>query len=112
MTNHHVIEGQKDIRVTLHGGKSYTARLIGDDTLLDIAVLKIDANEKFTPLKLGDSAQVKVGQIVMAVGNPFGLGETVTQASFPPKSARFRTTSGIFSKPMPPSIRETRADRW
>ena len=79
MTNHHVIEGQKDIRVTLHGGKSYTARLIGDDTLLDIAVLKIDANEKFTPLKLGDSAQVKVGQIVMAVGNPFGLGETVTQ---------------------------------
>ncbi len=79
MTNHHVIAGQKDIRVTLHGGKTYTAHLIGDDTLLDIAVLKIDANETFKPLKLGDSAQVKVGQIVMAVGNPFGLGETVTQ---------------------------------
>jgi serine protease Do len=79
LTNHHVIDGQKDIRVMLHGGKTYTAHLIGDDTLLDIAVLKIDANETFTPLKLGDSAQVKVGQIVMAVGNPFGLGETVTQ---------------------------------
>ena len=79
MTNHHVIAGQKDIRVTLHGGKTYTAHLIGDDTLLDIAVLKIDANETFKPLKLGDSAQVEVGQIVMAVGNPFGLGETVTQ---------------------------------
>jgi serine protease Do len=79
MTNHHVIAGQKDIRVTLHGGKTYTAHLIGEDTLLDIAVLKIDAKEKFTPLKLGDSGQVKVGQIVMAVGNPFGLGETVTQ---------------------------------
>ncbi len=79
MTNHHVIAGQKDIRVTLHGGKTYTAHLIGEDTLLDFAVLKIDANETFSPLKLGDSAQVKVGQIVMAVGNPFGLGETVTQ---------------------------------
>ncbi|MES2921452.1 MAG: trypsin-like peptidase domain-containing protein [Verrucomicrobiota bacterium] len=79
MTNHHVIDGQKDIRVTLHGGKTYTAHLIGEDVLLDIAVLKIDATETFTPLKLGDSAQVKVGQIVMAVGNPFGLGETVTQ---------------------------------
>ena len=46
--------------------------------LLDIAVLKIDANESFTPLKFGDSSQVQVGQIVFAVGNPFGLGETVT----------------------------------
>ncbi|HEX7262066.1 MAG TPA: trypsin-like peptidase domain-containing protein [Luteolibacter sp.] len=79
MTNHHVIAGQRQIRVTLHGGKTYSARLIGEDDLLDIAVLKIDANDTFTPLKMGDSSQVKVGQIVMAVGNPFGLGETVTQ---------------------------------
>jgi serine protease Do len=79
LTNHHVIAGQRQIRVTLHGGKTYPARLIGEDDLLDIAVLKIDANETFTPLKMGDSSQVKVGQIVMAVGNPFGLGETVTQ---------------------------------
>ncbi len=79
MTNHHVIAGQQKIQVKLHGGKSYSARLIGEDSLLDIAVLKIDSKETFTPLKLGDSAQAKVGQIVLAVGNPFGLGETVTQ---------------------------------
>ena len=79
MTNHHVIAGQQKIRVMLHGGKTYEAHLIGEDTLLDIAVLKIDSTESFTPLKLGDSSQVKVGQIVLAVGNPFGLGETVTQ---------------------------------
>lgn len=79
MTNHHVIAGQQKIQVTLHGGKTYSARLIGEDTLLDIAVLKIDSNETFTPLKIGDSSQARVGQIVLAVGNPFGLGETVTQ---------------------------------
>ena len=79
MTNHHVIAGQQKIQVTLHGGKAYTAHLIGEDALLDIAVLKIDANETFTPLKMGDSSQAKVGQIVLALGNPFGLGETVTQ---------------------------------
>jgi serine protease Do len=79
VTNHHVIAGQQQIQVTLHDGKTHPARLIGEDTLLDIAVLKIDSNESFTPLKLGDSAQAKVGQMVFAVGNPFGLGETVTQ---------------------------------
>ncbi len=79
MTNHHVIAGSQKIQVTLHGGKTYKAQLIGEDALLDIAVLKIDSNETFTPLKLGDSSQVKVGQLVFAVGNPFGLGETVTQ---------------------------------
>ena len=79
ITNHHVIAGQQQIQVTLHGGKTYGAHLIGEDTLLDIAVLKIDAKETFVPLKLGDSLQAKVGQLVFAVGNPFGLGETVTQ---------------------------------
>lgn len=79
MTNHHVVAGQQKIQVTLHGGKTYPAQLIGEDTLLDIAVLKIVSDEVFVPLKLGDSTQVKVGQIVLAVGNPFGLGETVTQ---------------------------------
>jgi Do/DeqQ family serine protease len=79
VTNHHVIAGQQQIQVTLHGGKTHRARLIGEDTLLDIAVLRIDGDGPFTPLKLGDSSQVQVGQIVFAVGNPFGLGETVTQ---------------------------------
>lgn len=79
VTNHHVIAGQQQIQVTLHGGKTHPAHLIGEDTLLDIAVLKIDAEGPFSPLKLGDSAQAQVGQLVFAVGNPFGLGETVTQ---------------------------------
>jgi S1-C subfamily serine protease len=79
VTNHHVIAGQQKFRITLHGGKSYTARLIGEDRLLDIAVLKIDDEGPFQSLKLGDSSQVQVGQLVFAVGNPFGLGETVTQ---------------------------------
>jgi Do/DeqQ family serine protease len=79
VTNHHVIAGQKKIQITLHSGKTYSAQLVGEDPLLDIAVLKIDSDENFSPLKMGDSTQVKVGQIVMAVGNPFGLGETVTQ---------------------------------
>jgi Do/DeqQ family serine protease len=79
VTNHHVIAGQQKIQVTLHDGKSHPARLIGEDTLLDIAVLKIDADGPFSPLKLGDSSQAQVGQLVFAVGNPFGLGETVTQ---------------------------------
>jgi len=79
VTNHHVIDGQQRIRVTLHGGKTHSATLIGKDSLLDIAVLKIDSDGPFTPLKLGDSSEVEVGQMVFAVGNPFGLGETVTQ---------------------------------
>ena len=79
ITNHHVIAGQQQIQVTLHGGKTYAAHLIGEDSLLDIAVLKIDSNETFVPLKMGDSMQAQVGQLVFAVGNPFGLGETVTQ---------------------------------
>jgi serine protease Do len=79
VTNHHVIAGQQKIQVTLHDGKTHPAELIGEDTLLDIAVLKIKANMEFTPLKLGDSSETQVGQMVFAVGNPFGLGETVTQ---------------------------------
>lgn len=79
VTNHHVIAGQQQIRVTLHDGRSLSARLVGEDPLLDIAILKLDSNDTFTPLKLGDSSQVQVGQMVFAIGNPFGLGETVTQ---------------------------------
>ncbi len=79
ITNHHVIAGQNKIRITMHDGKTYGAKMIGEDSLLDIAVIRIDSNETFVPLKLGDSSLVEVGQLVFAVGNPFGLGETVTQ---------------------------------
>jgi serine protease Do len=79
VTNHHVIAGQQEIQVTLHGGAKHRAVLVGEDPLLDIAVIKIDAASPFAPLKFGDSSQAQVGQIVFAIGNPFGLGETVTQ---------------------------------
>lgn len=79
ITNHHVIAGQQQIQVTLHSGKTYPAILIGEDSLLDIAVLKIQGDQPFVPLKLGDSTEVRVGQLVFAFGNPFGLGETVTK---------------------------------
>ncbi|MBB5353507.1 S1-C subfamily serine protease [Haloferula luteola] len=79
VTNHHVIKDQQKIEVTLHNGEKYNATLVGDDPLLDIAVLKIEGGGEFEPLKLGDSAKVRRGQIVFAIGNPFGLGETVTQ---------------------------------
>ncbi|MDB6077424.1 MAG: hypothetical protein JWO82_1171 [Akkermansiaceae bacterium] len=84
VTNHHVIAGQipgqERIQVRLHDGRKFPATLVGDDATLDIAVLKIDGDGKsFQPLKFGDSTQVRRGQLVFAIGNPFGLGETITQ---------------------------------
>ena len=80
VTNQHVISGQKQIQITLYDKKVYPATLIGQDPQLDIAVLKIEAEGvEFRPLKFGDSSQVRQGQIVFAIGNPFGLGETITQ---------------------------------
>ncbi len=79
VTNYHVVQGQQAIQVTLHKGEKFPAKLIGEDRLLDIAVLKIEGNgTEFQPLKFGDSTQVRRGQIVFAIGNPFGLGETIT----------------------------------
>jgi serine protease Do len=81
VTNHHVIADQQKIQITLNDGRSFPAILVGDDELLDIAVLKIDAPESttFQPLKFADSSKIRRGQIVFAIGNPFGLGETITQ---------------------------------
>ena len=90
ITNNHVIEGQQKIMVTLHDGRTLPAILINTDRLLDIAVLRIQADGPFVPLKFSDSDEVKVGQIAIAVGNPFGLGETVTVGRI---SARDRSLS-------------------
>ena len=79
ITNYHVVKGQQQIQVTLHDGTISAAMLIGEDPLLDIAVLKIDGDGPFQPLKFGDSNEVRRAQITFAFGNPFGLGETVTQ---------------------------------
>ncbi|MGE9268291.1 MAG: trypsin-like peptidase domain-containing protein, partial [Verrucomicrobiales bacterium] len=90
ITNHHVIEGQQKIMVTLHDKRTLPALLINSDPLLDIAVLRIQSDEEFQALKFANSDEVKVGQIAIAVGNPFGLGETITVGRI---SARDRSLS-------------------
>lgn len=79
LTNYHVIEGARDIRVTLFNGDSYAASLVGQDPVNDIAVLKIDApQDVLIPVRYGDSSKLRVGQKVYAIGNPFGLERTMT----------------------------------
>ncbi|ROQ90830.1 S1C family serine protease [Desulfosoma caldarium] len=80
VTNHHVIEDARKLEVTLFNGKKYTAKFIGSDPNSDIAVLKIDAPKKdLTVIPMGTSKGLKVGQKVLAIGNPFGLGQTLTR---------------------------------
>jgi serine protease Do len=78
ITNNHVISGAEDIVVRVNGDKEYKAEVIGADPLSDIAVLKLKTNEKFTPVNFGDSDKARIGDWVIAIGNPFGLGGTVT----------------------------------
>jgi serine protease Do len=77
VTNAHVIEGARDVDVTLHDGRTFKAVVVGASKVRDLAILKIDA-EDLNPLELGDSESLRVGQIAIAVGNPLGLGSTVT----------------------------------
>ncbi len=77
LTNHHVVASADRIMVTLFDGRSTEARVIGTDEQTDIAVLEIDA-EDLTQIELGDSDKVRVGDFVVAIGNPFGLSHTVT----------------------------------
>lgn len=79
VTNEHVIDDTRSVMVTLHDGRTFPARLIGDDEALDVAVLRIEGEGPFEALTFGDSNTVQTGEMVFAVGNPFGLGETVTQ---------------------------------
>ena len=78
VTNNHVIEGAEDIVVQVNGEKKFNAKVIGADPLSDIAVLQIETKEKFTPVKFGNSDKARIGDWVIAIGNPFGLGGTVT----------------------------------
>ena len=78
ITNNHVIKGAEDIMVRVEGDKEYKAKVIGSDPLSDIAVLKIESKEKLIPVKFGNSDKARIGDWVIAIGNPFGLGGTVT----------------------------------
>ena len=78
ITNNHVIKGAEDIVVRVNGDKEYEATIIGKDPLSDIAVLQIKSKDKFQPVEFGDSDKSRIGDWVIAIGNPFGLGGTVT----------------------------------
>ncbi len=94
LTNDHVIEGMTEIEVQLADERTFPARLLGTDPSVDIAVLKIDA-AKLEPLPIGNSDNVKVGQLVFAIGNPFGLSETVTAGIISARSRRAMRDSTV-----------------
>ena len=78
VTNNHVIEGAEDIIVSVNGSTEYQAKVIGTDPYMDLAVLQIVSDEKFEPVEFGDSDKARIGDWVIAIGNPFGFGGTVT----------------------------------
>lgn len=95
ITNNHVINGSQQLSITLNDNKIYEAELIGTDEKTDIALLKIDVDEALPFATFGDSDQVKVGEWVLAVGNPFNLTSTVTAGII---SAKSRDLSGVNSQ--------------
>ncbi|TDD78845.1 trypsin-like peptidase domain-containing protein [Flavobacterium caseinilyticum] len=96
VTNNHVIKGASEIEITLNNKKSYVAKLIGTDSKMDIALLKIDAEEKLPYTVFANSDSVRIGEWVLAVGNPYNLTSTVT-AGIVSAKARDLDTSGIQS---------------
>ncbi|UTT85949.1 Do family serine endopeptidase [Vibrio pelagius] len=78
VTNYHVINNADEIRVKLHDGREYDAELIGGDEMSDIALLKLEKVKDLTEIRFADSDQLRVGDFSVAIGNPFGLGQTVT----------------------------------
>jgi len=96
VTNNHVIKDASEIEITLNNRKSFKAKLVGTDSKMDIALLKIDAEVKLPYATFGDSDNVKVGEWVLAVGNPYNLTSTVTAGIISAK-ARNLDTKGIQS---------------
>jgi S1-C subfamily serine protease len=95
VTNHHVVAEAQEIQVTLADRSSYAARLVGEDPLSDLAVLRIDPGDRELPaLSLGDSGRLLVGQTVLAIGNPFGFQGTLTKGVISALERTIRTQSG------------------
>ena len=92
VTNHHVIEGMTDVKVSLADKREFEAEIVLRDQRTDLAVLRIKGGSNFPVLELGDSDALEVGDFTLAVGNPFGVGQTVTQGIV---SALARTQVGI-----------------
>ena len=95
VTNHHVIDGAEEIKVELNDNRSFAAKVIGSDPPSDLAVLKIET-KGLPVLPLGDSDRVRVGDIVLAVGNPLGVGQTVTMGIISAKGRQTGLSDGSF----------------
>lgn len=95
LTNHHVIQDSTKLEVTLSDGSKWPARFVGSDPENDLAVIQIDApREKLTVIPMGDSTGLHVGQKVLAIGNPFGLGQTLTTGIISSLERSIRTPNG------------------
>ncbi len=95
VTNHHVIEDASKLEVTLANGKKYNAKLVGSDPDTDVAVLKINApSSELVVIPMGSSDNLKVGQKVLAIGNPFGLGQTLTTGVISSLGRALRSPTG------------------
>ena len=95
LTNHHVIDGAEQIQVELTNHRVFKAKVVGSDPPSDLAVLKIDAKD-LDALSLGNSDQVRVGDIALAIGNPLGLGQTVTAGIISAKGRATGLSDGSF----------------
>lgn len=95
VTNNHVIDGADDIKVALADGREFSSKVLLKDDRVDLAILQIDAKEQFPVLSLGNSDAIEVGDLVLAIGNPFGVGQTVT-SGIVSGLARNQVTQGDF----------------
>ncbi len=91
LTNNHVVDDANEVKVTLNDGRDFTAKVVGKDPKSDLAVIKIDAHD-LPAVSIADSANAEVGDVVLAIGNPFAIGQTVTMGII---SATGRATLGL-----------------
>src|SRR5215203_659674 len=95
LTNHHVVDGAQEIRVELNDGRAFQAKVVGTDQPSDLAVLKVEASG-LPVLPLGDSDKARVGDVALAVGNPLGIGQTVTSGIVSAKGRSTGLSDGSF----------------
>jgi Do/DeqQ family serine protease len=95
LTNHHVVDGAEQIKIDMNDNRTFDARVVGSDPPSDLALLKVEASN-LPVLTLGDSDRVRVGDVVLAIGNPLGIGQTVTMGIISAKGRQTGLSSGAF----------------